>query len=320
MMRFMGPSLRRLAWSILLGAALGLLLVCLRIPNLPFASDDSASSHRQRTTSDTDSDQHQSSWCPNVTCPNSHVCKPCQRRFLIILAIGRSASTTLTWMLNSLPGVRMSGENNNQLRAIRVMIDNVRSHKDFNRGVGEKGPWGHNPVPEGAFSCAAQHIIETINPSLSQNESSYDDSDTIVGFKTIRFLVGIKSKEDLRVWVRWVREHLPCTRFVVNIRSDVEAQVASVNKTFKKKLNTRNATEYLQQANSQLRTVAQLFGKQAYLLDSSEWTKDISHLNRLVQWLGFDQTCFFEELLELNIDRYDHGRSEIRMNPLCLPI
>jgi len=78
-----------------------------------------------------DTDFGGSPWCPNAICPNSDLCHPCRRRFLILIATGRSASTTLTYMLNSLPGIRMSGENNDELKAIRRMIDNIRSKITF---------------------------------------------------------------------------------------------------------------------------------------------------------------------------------------------
>jgi len=48
---------------------------------------------------------HQKSWCPRATCNNSPLCQPCKKRFLFIIATGRSGSTSLLSMLNFLPGV-----------------------------------------------------------------------------------------------------------------------------------------------------------------------------------------------------------------------
>jgi hypothetical protein len=95
------------------------------------------------------------SWCPGAVWHDSDVCHPCQRRFLIVIATGRSASTTLTHMLGSLPGVRMSGENYNMLGLIRNLFDTVQKH--VHPEVAMKDAWAHNPVPKGgAFACAAQ--------------------------------------------------------------------------------------------------------------------------------------------------------------------
>jgi len=257
-----------------------------------------------------------SPWCPKAFCPNSDLCHPCRRRFLILIATGRSASTTLTYMLDALPGIRMSGENNDELKAIRSMIDNIGSSINFQRNAGQKTAWGHNRIPEGAFSCAAQHMIETINPPLTDTNGTIleNDSETIVGFKTIRFLIGVK-EEDTRDLVRWVQKTFPCARILVNIRSAAQEQAASVDKAF----GYHEDIESLKETNVRMRKVAELFGDQAYLLDSSDWLKEIQHLNQAIKWLGFHESCFFKELLEFNTEGggYENGKTKLTLNPDC---
>jgi hypothetical protein len=46
-----------------------------------------------------------SSWCPGALCHNSPICAPCNKRYLFILATGRSGSTSLLEMMNKLPNV-----------------------------------------------------------------------------------------------------------------------------------------------------------------------------------------------------------------------
>ena len=256
-------------------------------------------------------------WCPNAICKNSDLCRPCQRRFLILLATGRSASTTLTYMLDSLPGVRMSGENNDELQAIRKMIDNVRRNANFQRHAGRRTPWGHNRVPDGAYSCVGQHMIETINPPATDEMGRMleNNSETIVGFKTIRFLSD-KPEEQTPELVEWLQETFPCARIVINIRSSVEEQAASWKKSFGKK---GNFSDELADMNRRMRNLADIFGEQAFLLDSSDWLNEIEHLNRVVEWLGFDKSCFFEELLEFNTKGrgYGNGVTSTHRNPDC---
>jgi hypothetical protein len=39
-----------------------------------------------------------------------------------------------------------------------------------------------------------------------------------------------------------------------------------------------------------------------------------------VEWLGFDQSCFFQELLEFNItggNGYGNGKESLNMDPKC---
>jgi hypothetical protein len=261
-------------------------------------------------------DQQHTSWCPEAICHNSDICHPCQRRFLILIATGRSASTTLTYMLNALPGIRMSGENNDTLKAIRNMIENIRTMEAFVGRANQTAAWGHNPVPKGAFGCVAQKMIETINPPPVDENGNVldDDSDTIVGFKTIRFLRGL-GEDDTEAMVQWVKNHFPCARVIVNIRSNVEQQAKSQKVLGK---NVRQDAEQLRHTNDRMNQVAQFFGEQAFLLDSSVWLNDTSHLNQAVRWLGFHESCFFQELLELNTNYFRHGnKTNLQVNPKC---
>ena len=141
----------------------------------------------------------------------------------------------------------------------------------------------------------------------------------ILGFKTIRFHTGIE-KSELPTAVNFVKEVFPCARIVVNLRSNTKKQAASQMQSFHR--NQNNVTELtydLELDNEKLRYVAELFGDQAILLDSSEWTKNISSLNQIVEWLGFDKSCFFQELLEFNTEKegYGNGKESLNMDPKC---
>lgn len=276
-------------------------------------------------------------WCPTAKCFDSANCRPCQRRFLIVIATGRSASTTLTWMLDALPGVRMSGENNDVLKHIHSMIDGTAEQLPFKRqrqDGEEKNSWSHNVVPEGAFACVAQKMIETINPPV-KNETylEMDEELKIIGFKTIRLQNGVKL-EALPEIVKFINESFPCARIIVNIRSEVDLQAKSQIITFttfkgqrladkvkdleeEKRLTDR--AKALEEENEKLKRIAQLFGNRAKLMDSSEWTTDVNRLNQVVGWLGFHKSCNFTKLLEFNTGRggYDHGVTKLRMNPEC---
>lgn len=258
-----------------------------------------------------------SSWCPFATCQNSHLCRPCEQQFLIIIATGRSASTTLQNMLGSLPNIRMSGENNNALGALKRMINQVDKNPNYQDGASaaNHGAWSHNPVPPGAHACVAQHFVQTINPPL-YNETA-DDNSTIVGFKTIRFLDSISDETNDKDIVQFVQEMFPCARILVNIRSDTESQYASI-KT-KRGLNRLvPSRKGLADMTSRLRHVAKMFNSQSFLLDSTEWTRNLTKLNEVVDWLGFDATCHFQELLEFNTNGYRGGKTDLdAIHPNC---
>jgi hypothetical protein len=248
-----------------------------------------------------------SSWCPHATCLDSDICHPCSRRYLIILATGRSASTTLTWMMNELPGVRMSGENNDELHKIHNMIQNIATLTEFKDSTNQHTAWGHNEVPAGAYACVAQKMIETINPpKMIQGKKIYDDSNTIVGFKTIRGDGNGKVEET----VDFLTRYYPCARFLVNIRSDIGAQADSLKHTWAETSKKDDLSNELKMRNARLQHMAELLGEQAYLLDSTEWTRNVSKLNDAIKWLGFTG-CSFTELLEFNTEGNGYGTGRI---------
>jgi hypothetical protein len=235
-------------------------------------------------------------WCRNSTCNSSILCQPCNRRFLIIFASGRSASTTLTWMMDSLPGVRMSGENNDLLRKMYELFESTFDSK-FYRGVGRRVPFGRNEIAEGSLSCILQKTIELITPPELPIHNMEEEKSMIIGFKTIRSFRD-KEKDEMKLFVDFLEKNLPCARYLINYRSDSEALKKSVETLFHW---TKDVATKIETEKRQLKLLYELLGSErAYLLDSSEWIKDIGILNQALEWLGYNPSCHFSELLEFN--------------------
>lgn len=238
-----------------------------------------------------------SSWCPYSKCSNSPLCYPCKRRYLVIFASGRSASTTLTWMMDSLPGVRMSGENMDLLtKQFSFFQTTVNDHLVQN-GMGRKSPFGRNKIPMGASSCILHSSIELLTPPKLPIDNMTAEDDMIVGFKTIRSHRN-KSEKKMKEFAEFLKQHLPCARFFVNYRSDSAAHVQSVKNSFKAMGTVEKTVEV---ENQNLKDLHELLGPdRAYLLDSTEWTKDVKVLNKALDWLGYHPNCHFPSLLEFN--------------------
>ena len=243
-------------------------------------------------------------WCPfgAENCDGTALCQPCRDRFLIIVATGRSGSTTLMQMIDSLPNMRISGENLNALRSIRAFLADLTVSLKASNSNSHFVAWKHNPVPQQSFACLAQQAIKTINPPLLAEGKQFllDDNDenNIIGFKTIRFLEGLKPGQE-GIVVKFVKDYFPCSRIVVNIRSDEAAQRKSSWYAFNEDARSKitNHTRGLQR-------VAELFGsQQAMVMDSSEWSTNITKLNQLVDWLGFSRECHFRSLVKCNTNK-----------------
>lgn len=303
------------------------------------------------------SDRAKDHWCPSWRdrCHTSPVCHPCRRRYLIILATGRSGSTTLQYMMNSLPGVRMAGENNNALETLWRAIDSTRQFSHFKSKM---YAWNHNPVPPSAYACTVQQFMETINPpNLDEETWQYkvpsdmtSESATIVGFKTIRFLnyryrnargnssSGGRTTKDGKYddhyngtqlafdGANYLQEMFPCARFVINIKSNLTSQANSLIQRFKRTQSSNYLVKELMEINDLLTQVYHFLGhEKAYWLDSSIWTKNVSAINKMVvDWLQFPSPCQFDAPFRMNTGERGWGPEAeglgSRKNPKgCLP-
>jgi len=267
---------------------------------------------------------HRDSWCPKAVCNNSPLCQPCNKRFLFIVATGRSGSTTLLRMLNYLPNVRLSGENSNELFIASKLQTNLQKggkKKIFANDERYNGtPWMHNAIPSQALACPMQQIMSTINPppheilmELNQpGNPSYADYEAslIIGAKMIRIQDG---NWNAKTAVAYFQENFPCSRFLVNYRSDTDGQVES-----ELNLGWQNITkDDLKRSDQFLRKFAKLMSPDiAQLLDMNEWTKDVSILNNVVKWLGY-KGCSFKALLHENHDGYGRDNTDSDLGPQC---
>ncbi len=219
-------------------------------------------------------------------------------------------------MLNLLPGVRLSGENNGVIASVASLEKKLGGVEDL---LGQQydvkdGAWMHNGIPVGALACPIQQIIDTINPppyrvqhrvnvTGSPSIHEYDHS-RILGMKTVR--IGDSILWDAKAASNFFERNFPCSKIVVNIRSEIKKQaVSSMNASWKEG-NQTEIEERLRHSQRFLREFHHELGpNRAILMDMNEWAKDISVFNTMVKWLGF-RNCEFKALLRENFNRYEH--------------
>lgn len=277
-------------------------------------------------------------WCPYATCHNSPLCSPCNRRYLLIISTGRSGSTSLLNMLNQLPQVRLSGENNNALYYASKLIS--IHHQDHKPHILDQnydsvdGAWMHNAIPPQAMACPIQHMLHILNPppqniQIQANLSHIDsnigsnrtyeqyDAQTILGVKTIRFHDGQWTP---RQAVNYLQTAFPCSRVVINIRTNISSQVQSVMSTFKwaKNASEHDLRDKISKSNEFLVTLGNILGdKMARVIDMTQWTTDVSIINDLISWLGYTD-CSFAQLLHENKDGYQRDAvTDINLGSQC---
>ncbi len=294
---------------------------------------------------------YEKSWCPSAKCHNSPICAPCNRRFLFILATGRSGSTSLLRMFNELPNIRLSGENYNVLfqasEVLKTILeDHPRNFVDnatmgdglFLHDAVENGAFKHNAMPIGSFSCVMQNFLTTLNPPnlepfinidnndddndyLSAGQEIDDEARMILGMKEIRL-----QSEDHLLWTpkeaaKFLTENFPCSRFIININSRYIRQSMAMKKHLHEKVNGLKRSEVrdkLKRENDFLTELSFLLGdNSAKLLDIVEWSEDVSVINDVVEWLGFEN-CQFNTLVQENENGYSHDSQwEGGLGPGC---
>ena len=270
-------------------------------------SDDEAPFFQPFNTSN----PFQNSWCPEATCNNSPVCAPCKRRFLFIVSTGRSGSTTLLRMMNMLPNVRLSGENSNELFVASKLVTNLRT-KEVNilDGTARQGAWAHNEIPQQAMACPIQQILETLDIAPTEvlqemhqrggHPLRVEEEHNILGAKVIRIQTGDWTPLQASIFFK---QNFPCSRIIVNYRSDIESLAQS-----RAKAGWDSSKEKLHEQVDFLLEFARNLGQDmSKLIDMTKWTEDISILNEVIDWLGYEH-CHFDSLLHENHDGY--GRDE----------
>ena len=287
------------------------------------------------------------SWCPSAKCYNSPLCLPCNRRFLFILATGRSGSTTLLKMFDLLPNVRLSGENHNVLFQASELLRTIEDHPQnfinnetiregfFMSETIQEGAFKHNAIPIGSFSCVVQHLFRTLNPpSITINKNSDDQLSSWKAYiddeenedKKILGMKGIRLQEhELLSWTpaeaaTFLQENFPCSRYIININSKYRSQSKAMAKYLKAKtkgLDRSQLREKLKGENDFLTKLATMLGNEtARLLDSVKWQKDVTILNDVVHWLGF-QDCHFDKLAHDNRNGFSIDHSTISIGENC---
>lgn len=133
-------------------------------------------------------------------------------RYLFVVTYGRSGSTLLTGLLNTIPGYRIAGENGNVLyrlyQADAALRDAHTRHRDH--AARPADPW--YGAGDWRVDDFRRDLVDTFVTSVLRPRSG----DRVLGFKEIRYTV--QHMPDLDAFLGFVREGFRGARFVVNHR------------------------------------------------------------------------------------------------------
>lgn len=193
-------------------------------------------------------------------------------RYLFVMTYGRSGSTLLQGILNSIPGYLIRGENRG------LMGDLYKFH---NRAVADRDQrLKADPIPVthpwyGIDGYPDQAAFESMR-ALALNTFIRPEPDSrVVGYKEIRW-----PQKDLPEFVEFLRNVFPGARFLVNTRSHDDV---SRSKWW---ADQPDALERIAAAEERFLAAADLLGSDAFHVHYDDYTKDPETLRSMFGWLG----------------------------------
>jgi Sulfotransferase family len=226
----------------------------------------------------------QESYAPNPYCPWCRDPVLCARAFLFVVATGRSGSTTLMSMINSIPGFFIGGENGNQAATLKAMVDERR------RAVEMRCKREHSADIASSSSCALlprraelKLIQDWIWVSNLPPDNWSSTPTQVSGFKEIRW-----GPEE----IEFIRAVCPCSRFIINTRKDKKAQSGSG-------MYATAAPQLLQTRISNTQTISRMLPRtQVYRIVQEKMS--VKSFNKLAAWLGAH--CQFSSMTYANVN------------------
>lgn len=200
--------------------------------------------------------------------------------YLFVVTYGRSGSTLLQGVLNSVPGYLIRGENRQALRHLWEFHRTAAQERQRQRRNQEKrgdAVGGHTPTDAffGIDNFPMQRSLAGIR-RLALDTLLRPEPDTrVTGFKEIRW-----ADEDVAAYVEWLRRVFPGARFVINTR---DLDDVSQSKWW---ADRPGAREELRAVESRLLDLATSLGEAGFRVHYDDYAADPSRLRPLFDWLG----------------------------------
>lgn len=194
--------------------------------------------------------------------------------YLFVITYGRSGSTLLQGILNSIPGYVIRGENAGYLNGLYAAHKRAIHHKRHKFPVANRGTRAAWFGIDGYdISLAEERFRELVRDALLR-----PPADTrVTGFKEVRY-----TDEDVKEFVEFMTRVFPGARFVVNTR-DLD-QVAK-SKWWAKDSGARKELEEVQE---RLLELADELAPRSYRVHYNDYVEDPASLRGLFEWLGED--------------------------------
>jgi hypothetical protein len=192
--------------------------------------------------------------------------------FLILLGVGRSGTTIIQTLLNSIPGYRINGENGGVLWPL------LRSTERLKKTLGENSGWpSYSPSDPwyGLHQVGLQEYRREVGRVFIQQILRPGEGDRVVGFKDIRF-----PGRDLTETLEELIEVFPSARVIANFRKSRDIATSGWW------VSVADAEEQINRLQSELARAADAIGERCHQIYYEEFHASREPQARLFQWLG----------------------------------
>lgn len=200
--------------------------------------------------------------------------------YLFIVTYGRSGSTLLQGVLNSIPGYVIRGENRQALRHLWEFHRTATKERQRQRRSQEKRglePGSHTAANAffGIDEFPVQRSLAGVRRLALETLLRPAPDTRVTGFKEIRW-----SEEDMPHYVEWLRRVFPGARFVVNTRN-----LDDVSRS-KGWAENAGAREDLEAIEERLLDLAAELGDAGFHVHYDDYVTDPTRLRPFFAWLG----------------------------------
>jgi hypothetical protein len=205
-------------------------------------------------------------------------------RYVFVITYGRSGSTLLQGILNSIPGYLVRGENGQVLHDLWRFDMTATEHAQKMRRPAHRKGVESLPPQDAWFGMdlyrprvARRHLRALFVDEVIQPPADA----AVIGFKEVRW-----DLPDLPDFVAWIQEIFPGARFIINTRNLVDVAQSGWW------AGHENPTPYLADLERRILDVAQTLGDAAFHVHYDDYVGDPTALRPLFAWLGepFDET------------------------------
>ena len=189
--------------------------------------------------------------------------------YVFVVTYGRSGSTLLNGILNSIPGYRIHGENRMVVQFLYQWQQAIDLQLTKKIATGTASPWyglPHYPRDK-ALEDMRRLVLDTL---LRPGPHS-----RVLGFKEIRW-----PRQDLDGLIHFMLELFPNARFIFNTRN---ADDVAASKWW---VNVPDAQEQIADRERVWATVRADLGDRAFHVHYDDYVADVEALRPMFEWLG----------------------------------